>query len=109
MTVAAVVRLGLYARRQEIEIMELVGAPFSYIRGPFVAEGLIQGGLGALLAVAALAIGFVAVRAWWGSRIGEALAGFDLQFLPVQMLLWLVLGGMAVGAAGGLAAARHAG
>ena len=69
----------------------------------------VAGGAVRAVPTAALAIGFVAVRAWWGSRIGEALAGFDLQFLPVQMLLWLVLGGMAVGAAGGLAAARHAG
>ena len=47
-TVATVVRLGLHARRDEIEIMELVGAPLAFIRGPFVAEGLLQGGLGAL-------------------------------------------------------------
>ena len=108
-TVAAVVRLGLYARRDEIEIMELVGAPFSYIRGPFVAEGLIQGGLGAFLAVLGLWLGFAAARAWWGPQIGGALEGFDVQFLPFRTLAYLVLGGMAVGAAGGLAAARHAG
>jgi cell division transport system permease protein len=46
-TVAAVVRIGLYARRDEIEIMELVGAPLAFIRGPFIAEGLLQGGCGA--------------------------------------------------------------
>ena len=38
-TVATVVRLGLHARRDEIEIMSLVGAPLAFIRGPFVAEG----------------------------------------------------------------------
>jgi cell division transport system permease protein len=38
-TVATVVRLGLMARHDEIEIMELVGAPLTYIRGPCVAEG----------------------------------------------------------------------
>ena len=42
-TVATVVRLGLLARHDEIEIMELVGAPLAYIRGPFVAEGLLAG------------------------------------------------------------------
>lgn len=108
-TVAAVVRLGLYARRDEIEIMELVGAPFSYIRGPFVAEGLIQGGLGAVVAAGALWLGFAALRAWWGPQLGGVLEGFDVRFLPVRMMAYLVLGGMAVGAAGGLAASRHAG
>ena len=48
--VASVVRLGLHARRDELEIMQLVGSPIAFIRGPFVAEGVLQGGLGALIA-----------------------------------------------------------
>ena len=58
LTVASVVRLALHARRDEIEIMQLVGAPSAYIRGPFVMEGVIQGGVGALAAVVALAVAF---------------------------------------------------
>ena len=50
-TVAAVVRLSLYARRDELEIMQLVGAPFSYIRGPAIVEGLLLGGIGAAVAL----------------------------------------------------------
>ncbi len=46
LTVANVVRLGLYARRDELDIMELVGAPRAYVRGPFVMEGTLQGGAG---------------------------------------------------------------
>jgi cell division transport system permease protein len=107
-TVAAVVRLGLQNRRDEIEIMELVGAPTAYIRGPFIAEGLLQGGFGALLALLVLWAGFLAARAWWGSALGAALEGETLQFLPLKMWVALVTGGMAVGAAGGFAAARHA-
>src|SRR6185295_14036492 len=38
LTVASVVRLAAMSRQAEIEIMQLVGAPFAYIRGPFVAE-----------------------------------------------------------------------
>jgi cell division transport system permease protein len=108
-TVAAVVRLGLYARRDEIEIMELVGAPLTYIRGPFVAEGFLQGGLGALVAITVLWLGFRGAVAWWGTDIGAALDGAALQFLPAQFCAYLVAGGMAVGSAGGLVAARHAG
>ncbi len=44
LTVANVVRLALHARRDEVEIMQLVGAPTVYIRGPFVMEGVLQGG-----------------------------------------------------------------
>ena len=60
LTVANVVRLAAMARRAEIEIMQLVGAPFAYIRGPFIAEGLIQGGMGAVFAVALLLATFAA-------------------------------------------------
>ena len=55
LTVANVVRLALHARRDEIEIMQLVGAPTAYIRGPFVMEGVLQGGIGAIVALALLA------------------------------------------------------
>ena len=70
LTVANVVRLALHARRDELEIMQLVGAPQVYIRGPFVMEGVLQGGLGALAALAALAMTFLALRAatWRRSR-----------------------------------------
>jgi cell division transport system permease protein len=107
-TVAAVVRLGLHARTDEIEIMKLVGSPVSFIRGPFVAEGLLQGGLGAAIAVGLLWAGFAGVRAWWGGDLSAVLDGAAIQFLPVRLVGLLVAGAMLVGAAGGFAASRHA-
>lgn len=104
LTVATVVRLALHARRDEIEIMQLVGSPYSFIRGPFVAEGLLQGGLGALLAVALLWLGFRTALAWWGGPLGQMVDVTALHFLPGQMCAWLVAGGIAVGALGGYAA-----
>jgi cell division transport system permease protein len=109
LTVATVVRLGLHARRDEIEIMDLVGAPMPYIRGPFIAEGLLQGGLGALLALAVLWVALAAARGVWGADIQPALGGGTLVFLPPLQWLMLIGGGMAVGGVGGFAAARHAG
>jgi cell division transport system permease protein len=137
LTVAAVVRLGLFARRAEIEIMELVGAPLAFIRGPFIAEGLLQGGIGAAVALAllwagywgartcaegllqggigaavALALlwaGYWGARTWWAPELSGLLLGGDFGFLPIRMWVSLVAGGMAVGSAGGFAASRHAG
>jgi cell division transport system permease protein len=104
-TVATVVRLGLYARRDELEIMELVGAPLTYIRGPFVAEGFLQGGVGALLAMIGLWAGLAVTNAWWGTPLRAVLDGQTLQFLPLRLCAYLVLGGMLVGSVGGLVAA----
>lgn len=106
-TVAAVVRLALHARRDEVEIMQLVGSPLAFIRGPFVAEGLMQGGLGAVAAVALLWLGFAGVAAGWGGEVAVLLGG-PLEFLPVRSCAYLITGGMAVGGAGGFAASRHA-
>ncbi|HET9267567.1 MAG TPA: permease-like cell division protein FtsX [Vicinamibacterales bacterium] len=107
-TVAAVVRLGLHARREEIEIMQLVGASMAFIRGPFVAEGLLQGGIGAVGAVLLLWGGFAVASASWGPQLASALEGVDPQFLPARFCALLVAGGMLVGGAGGFAASRHA-
>ena len=108
-TVATVVRLGLYARREELEIMELVGAPLTFIRGPFIAEGLLQGGLGAVLALVLLGLLYAVALSWWGSDLNALFDGGAVGFLPPRLLAYLVIGGMAVGSAGGFAASRHAG
>ena len=107
-TVAAVVRLGLLSRHDEIEIMKLVGSPVAFIRGPFIAEGFLQGGLGALLAIGLLWLGFVLVRMYWGAELAGMLDGASLEFLPIRVTAMLAAGGMLVGAAGGFAASRHA-
>jgi len=51
------IRLSLFARRREIEVMKLVGATDWFIRWPFVIEGLCLGALGGTLAVVLLAVG----------------------------------------------------
>jgi cell division transport system permease protein len=106
LTVANVVRLALYARRDEIEIMELVGAPQVYIRGPFVLEGILQGGIGATVALALLAALFLAVRARYLTPLANAVNLSSVGFLPLELCVLLVVGGMAVGCVGGLVAAR---
>ena len=105
LTVASVVRLALHARRDEIEIMQLVGAPSAYIRGPFVMEGIIQGGVGALVAVVALAATFFALRSHYLVPLAAAVNVSSIRFLPVELAVLLVVGGMAVGCIGGLVAA----
>ena len=59
--IANTIRLSLYARRREVEVMKLVGATDWFIRWPFVLEGVIVGALGGLLAVLLLGIVKVAV------------------------------------------------
>lgn len=105
LTVANVVRLALYARREELEIMELVGAPDVYVRGPFVMEWILQGGIGAAAALAALALAFFILRAKYLVPLASAINLTAIRFLPLELCVLLILGGMAVGCVGGLVAA----
>lgn len=75
-TITNVIRLSIYAREDEIEIMRLVGAPAAYIRGPFLAEGLLEGLLGGAVACLIAAAGL--------SSMGSALrdANFAATLLP---------------------------
>jgi cell division transport system permease protein len=59
--IANTIRLSLYARRREVEVMKLVGATDWFIRWPFVLEGVIVGALGGLLAILLLGVAKVAV------------------------------------------------
>ena len=99
-TISNVIRLTVYARQDELDIMRLVGATRAYVTGPFVVEGMIQGGLGGLLSLGLLWVAFrVAAR--------DALAASDLMgravvFLPAGVCLTIVAGGMIVGVVGSL-------
>jgi cell division transport system permease protein len=106
LTVANVVRLAAHARRDEIEIMQLVGAPAAYVRGPFIAEGVIQGGVGALMGLLLLWVVFAVMNARYGRMASESLGLESLTFLPVGLAISILAGGMALGCLGGLAASR---
>jgi cell division transport system permease protein len=107
-TVGAVVRLSLFARRDELEIMALVGAPFSYIRGPFVVEGLLLGGFGAAVALMGVRVLFYFAGQWLGSDIAGLTGEGQLRFLGLSEIALMLLGGLLVGAAAGTLASRAA-
>jgi cell division transport system permease protein len=93
--VANTSRLVLYARREEVEIMRLVGATDSFIRAPFYIEGVIQGALGGIIGLAALFITFMVVS----SNVEQGFAAdlFTIRFLSVGALCGILLGSMFVG------------
>lgn len=107
-TVTAVVRLSLHARRDELDIMQLVGAPEAFVRGPFVVEGLLLGGIGAVVALVILRLGFWLFQGWLGAGAAGDLGGLSLAFLGVSDMLLLSLAGVAVGALAGVVASRAA-
>lgn len=96
--IANTIRLSIFARRREIEVMKLVGATDWFIRWPFIIEGLIVGFLGAASAVAVLLLGKVTIV----DPLSERFALVDnlntIDFVPLVGVL--VACAMAVSALG---------
>jgi len=104
-TIASVIRLTAYLHHEEIATMRLVGATEFYIRGPFYVEGLLQGLLGAAVALIGLLAAFRAAHARAGASIFASLLATD--FLSPRQLAWLVLVGASAGLLGAVASLRR--
>ena len=96
--IANTIRLSIFSRRREIEVMKLVGATNWFVRGPFMIEGLLCGLIGAIGAIALLIVGKEVIlpsigTLHTGSEPVKALA-FELNALV------LIVVGLALGAAG---------
>jgi cell division transport system permease protein len=93
------IRLSIFARRKEIEVMKLVGASDGFVRTPFVIEGLLQGLVGSLLA------GLVVI---WINYLFVEWSHNALPFVPIStgavnapfLILLLVAVGVAIGVVG---------
>jgi cell division transport system permease protein len=92
------IRLSLFSRRREVEVMKLVGATDSFIRWPFVIEGVVLGGLGGLLAVLLLGVGKVAFLDPLASDFALIAAPQTIKFGLLAFLL--LAASVAVSAAG---------
>jgi cell division transport system permease protein len=100
------IRLSIFARRKEIEVMKLVGASDSFVRTPFVLEGLVQGLVGAALAAFLVA---------WANSAFEDWAREALPLVPVAsgavnillVVLILLATGVLIGVAGSYFSVRR--
>ena len=105
--VSNTIKLTIYARRDELEVMSLVGATKFFIKAPFLIEGIIQGGAGALLAILML-FGLYELFAYNADTLftyNSVASG--LSFLPVEYLGAIFLSGVALGFVGSLTSLRR--
>ena len=93
--VANTIRLMLYSRQEEIEIMRLIGATDRFIKIPFYIEGLIQGACGGIIGVAALFLAFFLILSNIQQDFSSSL--LTIRFLPPGTFLSIILCSMFVG------------
>lgn len=96
-TTSNIIKLNVLSRREEIEIMRLVGADGIFVRGPFFIGGIIQG-----LLASGLALGIIYAIFHFGGIFLESvdielLRNLEFHFLPWEYLVYFILGGLIVG------------
>ena len=101
------IRLAIYVSREEIAIMRLVGANNSFVRGPFIVEGMMYGMVAAILATAA----FYPATLWVKGATENFYGGIDLFFYYIahlnQIFFVLLAGGVSLGALSAFLAVRR--
>ena len=85
------IKLTMYARRDEIEILRLVGATDDFIRGPFFIEGIIQGFLGAVISIILLYIIYLIFLAKIQVLSFMGINPKDMPFLPIGRLFLITI------------------
>jgi len=101
LTVTTATTLVLHLRRQELEIMRLVGAPELVVRMPLLLQGMLQGLLGAVMAIWALIVVYTVAGPRLEPLVSQTLGLERLTFLKTQTVVVLMLAGTMLGGCGG--------
>ena len=102
--VANTIRLAVLSRRDELEILSLVGASRAYVSMPFLIEGLIQGAAGGALALGLLYAVFRLVVPGFEFGLELVLGGVEPRFFSAGEAIWLLAAGAGLGLFGAGAA-----
>lgn len=103
------IRLSIYARREELAIIQLVGGTRWFARMPFLLEGALLGATGAAVALALLPLLYRYAFLQLQASLGLLLTGDVIRFLPGWTLVGLFAAGLGVGLAGAWASVVRSG
>jgi cell division transport system permease protein len=98
--VANTIKLSVYSRQDEIELMLMVGATHSYIKTPFLLEGLTQGFSGALISLIAIKLIHLQMKLQFQDTIETIVRGGDFLFISGSYVLIMFIASMSVGLLG---------
>ncbi|PIE02196.1 MAG: hypothetical protein CSA81_08140 [Acidobacteria bacterium] len=101
-TVSNVLKLTFFSRKEEVDIMKLVGASHATIRGPFIFEGLFQGLLGTILGLFFGYLSVLILRHYLNQHPEIFLSHLSLEYLGPMWIFCMLLAGCVAGMLGSL-------
>ena len=84
------IRLSIYSRQDEIELMLLIGATPGFVKIPFLLEGILQGLCGSILSLGLISIAYYYLKSEFQVYIDSITRGVDFQFISQPFLFSLV-------------------
>ncbi|MEC4678794.1 MAG: permease-like cell division protein FtsX [Nitrospirota bacterium] len=105
--IANTIRLHFYNRREEIEIMKLIGATHGFIKIPFFIEGLLMGAMSSVISILLLFFLFDVAKDYLEVFLASMGSLEGLQFLPIKFLLGMILAGSTLGGIGSYISLSH--
>ena len=105
--VSNTIKLTIYARKDELELMELVGATRFFVKAPFLIEGIIQGAAGAVLALLILLGSYFGFLHSATNFVTFSVSVAGLSFLPPVYIMGVLVGGVVLGFLGSLTSLKR--
>ena len=101
------IKLSIYTRKDEIDLMSLLGATHRFIKAPLLFEGILQATGGALLALAAVKLVHLYIVFQSQGSLESTFRGFDFQYLTNPLICSILIAGMVIGVFGSLLPVNH--
>lgn len=94
------IKLSIYSRKDEIDLMTLLGATNQYIKVPLLLEGILQGVSGSLLALVSVKFIHLYIVFWFQGSLESVFRGLELQYLTKPIIFSVISTGIIVGVLG---------
>jgi cell division transport system permease protein len=94
------IKLSIYSRKDEIDLMSLLGATHQYIKVPLLLEGILQGVSGSLLALVSVKLIHLYIVFWFQGSLESVFRGLELQYLTKPIIFSVISTGIIVGVLG---------
>ena len=105
--VANTIKLSIYTRKEEINLMSLLGATNRFIKSPLLLEGVLQGVSGALFSLAAVKLIHLYIVFKFQGSLESTFRGVELQFLSYPLIYSIIFAGVIIGFIGSLFAVNQ--